>query len=507
MKTVKNIIISTSEPTVNNVGWLKPISNGDFMLLFFGDKGWTPVSKGSSGELDLNHILATKEDIANKVTSINADADDTHYPSAKAVYNAIEDKFWYGIEKDITVSTPTCTRIGNMVFHRTLPIHSLMRGCLLADDGTVNKYLDPDDWTSEVRDGSQGQVMVEIPRHFRKCETDGNIIRVKLSLLPLDGFHEVPKMYVSAYEAALERSTGKLCSVVNGGDDYKGVNKNGVYALSKKPITNMTLKEFREAARKRGSIGWNCYTYEAHFNLYWLYVVEYATLNSQSDYNEQKTSEGFCQGGLGVGVNREEMSYPDEYDGSGTYVPCGTTDSAGNNTTQVTFPMSCLWGGSLWEEYHWDAKVPRYRGIENPFGHLGKMMDGVIVIVSPNEDNGGDGTSKVYVCSNPADFNDEDVSHYRYVGAESRIGGFVKQIEINEYGDMVPAITEGGSSSTYYCDYVSVRIHTNEEKRILYNNAVDNPSGWNGFMCLSSTLGAGKKFVDLGTRLCFIPQK
>ena len=36
--------------------------------------------------------LAAKEDVANKVTSINADADDVHYPSAKAVWSAISDE-------------------------------------------------------------------------------------------------------------------------------------------------------------------------------------------------------------------------------------------------------------------------------------------------------------------------------------------------------------------------------------------------------------------------------
>ena len=56
MKTVKDIIISTSEPPVNNVGWLKPLSNGAFMLLFFNEKGWTPISIESSGELKFQYI-------------------------------------------------------------------------------------------------------------------------------------------------------------------------------------------------------------------------------------------------------------------------------------------------------------------------------------------------------------------------------------------------------------------------------------------------------------------
>ena len=56
MKTVKNIVISISEPLVNNVGWLRPLSNGAFMLYFFNEKGWTPISIESSGELKFQYI-------------------------------------------------------------------------------------------------------------------------------------------------------------------------------------------------------------------------------------------------------------------------------------------------------------------------------------------------------------------------------------------------------------------------------------------------------------------
>ena len=44
MKAVRDIVISEIEPPVNNVGWLKPLSNGNFMLFFFTEKGWTSVS-------------------------------------------------------------------------------------------------------------------------------------------------------------------------------------------------------------------------------------------------------------------------------------------------------------------------------------------------------------------------------------------------------------------------------------------------------------------------------
>ena len=56
MRTVKDIVVSISEPLVNNVGRLKPLSNGTFMLFFFGDKGWTPIFIESSGELKFQYI-------------------------------------------------------------------------------------------------------------------------------------------------------------------------------------------------------------------------------------------------------------------------------------------------------------------------------------------------------------------------------------------------------------------------------------------------------------------
>ena len=56
MKNVTNIVISVSEPPINNVGWLRPLLNGTFMLFFFNEKGWTPISIESSGELKFQYV-------------------------------------------------------------------------------------------------------------------------------------------------------------------------------------------------------------------------------------------------------------------------------------------------------------------------------------------------------------------------------------------------------------------------------------------------------------------
>ena len=56
MKAVRDIVISEVEPPVNNVGWLKPLSNGNFMLFFFTKKGWTSVPGESLEELKFQYV-------------------------------------------------------------------------------------------------------------------------------------------------------------------------------------------------------------------------------------------------------------------------------------------------------------------------------------------------------------------------------------------------------------------------------------------------------------------
>ena len=447
--------------------------------------------------------IAAKENLANKVTSINADATDLQYPSAKAVWSAIEDKFWYGIEKDTTVSTPTCTRIGNMDYHRTLPVQSLMRGCLLADDGTVNKYLDPDDWTNEVLDGSQGQVMVEIPRHFRKCETDGNIIRVKLSLQQLDGFVEVPMMYVSAYEAALERSTNKLCSVVNEATDYRGGNndssRDGTYrTMLGMPATNISANNFRAYARNRGSVEWNCNLYRLHKMLWWLFAVEYANFNSQDTFNAALDENGYHQGGLGAGVT----TMPDwnGFNGYNPIVPCGVTNSLGNHTGTVDYNVIGADGATLKT-----FAVPRYRGIENAFGHIWKWTDGCKCIIQ-SEASGG--LSKFYVCDDPAKFTASGVGNYDYRGDLPRKEGYVKALILGEDGEIMPLEVGGGSTTTYFCDYIYTNIPSSgEAERSVMFGAPATYGAYSGFVCAGTNVAPADAHASFGSRLCFITQK
>ena len=412
---------------------------------------------------------------------------------------------WYGVEFYTTSPNPDCTRIGNPNLHRTLPVHSLMRGCLLNDDGSVNKYLDASTWESETRDGSQGQVMVEVPDHYMRFETDGNIRRVKLSTVPIAGYRHIKKYYVSAYEATVQRSTTMLCSVVNMDADYRGGNNNaeldGTSAtFLGKPATSISRTNFRNYARKRkeGSSEWNCMTYDIQKDLFWLFVIEYATLNTQKAFNAAKTSEGYAQGGLGNGVTSLDGTKWNTFNGYYPVIPCGHTDSLGNGTGEVDYQMP--------EEYDTNVltvKVPRYRGIENPFGHLWQWTDGINVRISPNKPD-GDGLSKVYVCSDPSKFNDTNYDGYSYIGNEASTEGYVKSVIFGEGGEIMPSVV-GGSSTTYFCDYHYTNMPAAETLRGVLFGGPAHRGAYAGFVSAHAYSAPSTTYAYFGSRLCFIP--
>ena len=277
----------------------------------------------------------------------------------------LEEQCAYGVEWDVTVADPTCTRVGNMALHKTLPIQNRIRGCLLDDDGKVVRYLDPNDWTSAVRDGSEGQVMVEIPMHYFRFITNGTKRRAMISEFPLPGYKQIPLQYVSAYQASLQRSTSKLASVVNDTADYRGGGNQDSYdgtsaTLLGRPATSISRTNFRNYARNRktGSTEWNCMTYQAQKTIFWLFAIEYATLNTQEAYNAEPTAEGYKQGGLGAGVTNINGTKWNAFNGYNPFIPCGYTDELGNGTGIKVYDMP-----TDYSENTVSVQVPRYRGI------------------------------------------------------------------------------------------------------------------------------------------------
>ena len=409
----------------------------------------------------------------------------------------LEEQCAYGIEWDTAVLSSACTRIGSTSLHKSLPIQNRMRGCLLNNAGNVVEYLNPQNWKAHTLDGSRGQVMVEIPKHYRKFETEGTTRRCKISEYPLPGYHAVPKMYISAYEASIERSTGKLCSVVNIGADYRGGNNqsdwDGTYrSVLGRPVTVKSRTQFRSAARLRNASAtseWNCLDYNAYKAVFWLYYVEYSNRNSQLAFNAQKDANGYAQGGLGNGVTT--VSDWNGFNGYYPFIPCGYTDDLGNASGEVAYYTVIQ-----------TVYANRYRGIENPFGHIWKWTDGINIQIASEADGG---LSKVFVADVPANYNDSNYDNYTQRGLEARTSAYVKELVFGEFGDIIPSVV-GGGSTTYWADYHYTAIPASgvSLRGVLFGGAAVY-GAYAGFGCADSTNAPSYTTAYLGSRLCFIP--
>jgi len=417
---------------------------------------------------------------------------------------------FYGVEFDTTVASYNGTRVGRADLHANVPIQSKMRRCVLKDDGTVAYYLHANDSTKRdtgaaaVLDGTDGQVMVEIPAHYRRFETEGTKIRCLLSEYPLPGFTLVPKMYVSAYEATVDRTSNKLASVVNTTAQYRGGGNNASRDAGEntdlgKPATAISLTNYRTYARNRGNEGeafWNCYTYEAHKALTWLFAVEYATRHSQATFSEALDDNGYHIGGLGPGVSTVNSTDWNTFNGYYPIVPCGVTNSLGNKTGVVEYALPASFGdGNV------KVSVPSYRGVENPFGHLFKWTDGALFAIQSANDGG---KSLIYVCDNPAGYGSSISDQYKNIGEMARTEGYVKNVVFGEGGDIFP-LEVGGGSTTYWCDFFNTSIpESGVSTRGLMLGGSAHCGANCGFAYVYSTLTPSYTYANIGSRLCYI---
>lgn len=414
----------------------------------------------------------------------------------------LEERYAYGVEWDTASSSPDGVRVGNMQLHRELPVQSKMRRCLLDRDGGVKEYLDNElSWGGSYLDYA---VMTEIPEHWYKLYFNGTKFRKMLSEIPLPGYKHVDKFYISTYEARMYRTDNLLCSAAGASKlsdpnstNFRGGDNTAEWddtyrSLLGRPVTNLTRDQFRQAARKRGS-GWEMYTYNAHKILFWLFAVEYATLDSQKPFNAQKDANGFAQGGLGPGPT--QMTDWTNFNNINPLIPCGYTNEFGNGSGEKAYVVKNASGGT-----HATLMANRYRGIENPFGHIWKYTDGANIQVT----TGDAGLSVLWTTDDPSNFSDTSYTGYDKKGNICRTNGYAKKMLLGEDGDIV-ATEVGGSSSTYWCDYYYAYTSANRMQVVLVGGNGDGGS-IAALACVNANLAPSAAARYFGSRLCFFPE-
>lgn len=407
----------------------------------------------------------------------------------------IEERYAYGVEWDMASSSPDGKRVGNMQLHRDLPVQSGMIRCIIDNNGGIVRYND-----EAVDDILTQSAMVEIPEHWFKLYTNGTKFKAMFSAIPLPGYNHIDKFYISTMEARIYRNNSTLFSSkgvnstdssVRGGDNT--AEWDGTYrSLLGRPVTNLTRDQFRQAARKRGS-GWEMYTYNAHKILFWLFAVEYATLDSQKPFNAQKDANGFAQGGLGPGPT--QMTGWTNFNNDNPLIPCGYTNEFGNGSGEKAYVVKNASGGT-----HATLMANRYRGIENPFGHIWKYTDGANIQVT----TGDAGLSILWTTDDPSNFSDTSYTGYDKKGNICRTDGYAKKMLLGEDGDIVPTEV-GGSSSTYWCDYYFTNTSDNRMQVVLVGGNAGNGSHA-GLAYVNTASAPSGAYRNIGSRLCFFPE-
>ena len=429
------------------------------------------------------------------------------------------DLYSYGVEWDITVSSPILTRIGNPLLHKSLPIQSAYRGCV-ANNGVVNYYLYPDDWaykedgsTPSVLDGTDGTVRVHTPKFYGKSGSNGNKRWVRISLVKLDdSWVEIPELLIDAYRNTVDNTvsaTPKAVSVVNTTEAFRGGGnraqfdeyltteldtKDAFRSDLGKPRTNVSRANMRTYATNAGS-ELLCYEYYKWI-FYWNYVIEYANFNSQAAYNAELTSDGYRQGGLGPGVTDWSNSATSWSGYNGTYpiTPCGYCNDIGNFTgiKDLVIP-ECTATNETDTVATKTFKVPRWRGFDNPFGDIWTNLDGVVIQrTAANE------ISSVYTTTNKEEFTDV-IGSKTIAGYEVAQDGYIKEFDLGETAEIIPSSCTGASATTYICDYHSCNA-TSTELRTLLVGGYANNGGGAGLGCFGSFDGVGYAHSYVGFR-------
>lgn len=424
----------------------------------------------------------------------------------------------------------TITRIGNMEYHRTLPIQSKMKRCILTSTGVV-RYISDSDYTKDISGNTidytadNQDVMVEIPEHYYEAGqvTENNVTYDYIMLYPTVRLgKKVPKHYIGAFEAMTKNNNNSPVSLwstcktnivyqQDGSVDlgsltysedaatFRGGNRNSssygdatAKSLLGKPATDITITNFANYGIARGD-GYAMINWASWNSLLRLYVVEYANFNSQAAYNSSLTADGYRQGGLGEGVSNINGSNWSSQLGSNPFIPCGVTLSLGSNTGTVKCTLPSALSSMASNTY-----VPSYRGVENPFGHIWQITNGISIYGSGTNylfrDNGGINTRTFTAVNSTV-----TPSGFTLVNSTTPLeGGWISTISFDENGEFIPK-TVGTSSP--FGDYFWG--NNTGAKRLVVGGGSN--SGVNaGLFCFYCGAAVSDAYASHGSRLLYV---
>ena len=353
----------------------------------------------------------------------------------------------YGVEWNQTTDTYTRTGLAVGTANSTSYAGSLqtgMRRCVLNANGTVNYYLHPTDSTKKadgsaaVIDGTAGNVMVEIPKFYYKYEYAAPVH--KWSISPVQ---EVGYMIHPAFvRGGVEKNYRYYCA-------YEGYNNGGTLKSISGvlPTASQTIATFRTQAQANGT-GWSLIDWNLLYAVQMLFLTEYADFDTQAM--------------IGNGNDT----------GSDYKITTGQSNAIGNASSPAT-------NDDMWMSY---------RGIENWYASMQKIIDGVNV-----------SERVVYVNSNPATFaSDVFTGDYISTGASfSAANGYVSGLNNSSKGFIANAAT--GTDSTYIPD---LAFSNTGARAVIFGGNANGGLQFGGFH-VSSNYAASYSAAFIGSGVAF----
>ena len=438
-------------------------------------------------------------------------------------------EYWCGYEWNVNDSDPSVKRITG----KGLEDFFLREGGGILK-GKLFKYVAVNPSTKEevevpiddaeayenYRYGQYGDLFAKMRGQlYYKVEKEGDIRRKKLSRYQLPGFRPYHSkdyiVYIGLYEASCNNERTKIYSRVTPESEYAthvGGDKNSNYTekLFNMPATDMNTQTFSNLAHSKGE-GYDIMDYMTWLMFSDLFMAEFGTRDSQATI-QSADSNGYSCGGLGNGCTN--ISNWEAYNnGLNPVAELGCTDGLGSGYGQSLIP-ACSNGVEPSNAVY----ANRFYGIENPFGHIFKILTGLHVITKAGEGQTYE-SRNMYICDNPEKFmitenrdnGTDDVNiqfeaGYGFEGNAPIGNGYIKDVVMGTYGSML-ASENGASTSTYFCDYnYTTQTISSSSRWSVFGGQPGDSSRGGFFYQYSHGSWSNSRSTSCGTRLCLYKQ-
>jgi hypothetical protein len=424
-----------------------------------------------------------------------------------------------------------------------------MKRCVMNLNGTVNYYLDPTNSTLKADgsaanlDGSDGYVMVEIPKFYLKYDRTGSLNTWKIRTTPWPGYTlhpafikdgvEVDYRYMGAYDACMwfSRSITSVADAGSGNITVTTSAQHPLYDGDVVTISGTTSYNGTYSVVSRASN--TTFTVTAAF-----VATETGTATG---YVSGKNSDNFSanhQAGIDrlasvsgvyplVGLTRAEnrviaanngtgwrqqdfwlssavqMLYLTEYGNFNSQLTLGAGNTNGGyigpSTNQTDSPHTISGASNTWGNSSTNGTQPSagakpgtaymsYRGIENFFGNCWNLVDGFNILTN----------NQAWVTNNSAHFVDDVSTNMTFLGTLSNTNGFVVNI-LPVGGSFLPSNTSGGSSSTFLTD----NYFQATGNRVARLGGVAGFGASAGAFFWNLRADSSFRLRDIGARVCF----